>query len=494
MKQVMTRDASGTTEALPDLLAPWSPSVKGNGDIFYDGFEGPTYPWSVWSPAGTPTWAGTNYRAAAGSASAYCAGSTIAPPGPYANSMQAWMWTGPISLVGVTTATLEYQLYLVSEFEHDKLFVGVSLDDTNYYGTSWWGDSGGWMTDSVDLTNVPTLGNVCGQSTVYVAFVFESDLLTAYEGGYVDEVRITEGGAPPTTAITSLTPNHGVTGTSVDIAGANLGTSGTVRFGTTTASTSAWTASSITCTVPASLSPGSVNVTVTPAGGTASNALPFTVDEPSALKDVVWTINGQPLTVKYQGALTISGTLRDAGSQALISNHRGWLFWTWDASDINSWDVYTYVDSASGLFSTPVNGWIVRRTYFCWFSDEDSTYNAGLSDNLTIMAKARLSPPPIPKTVRRGVRVVAWGTLLPQHSDAANQQNHTKAQFCRYSNGRYRLVATLWAKAYRNTTSATQYKILVSSFGKTGRWRVRAIHQDADHAKTTSAWRYFRVT
>ena len=78
--------------------------------------------------------------------------------------------------------------------------------------------------------------------------------------------------------ITSLTPNHGLTGSTVIVAGSNLGSSGVVRFGSTSASTSNWTATSVTCTVPASLSPGAVNVTVTPSGGGASNALSFTVD------------------------------------------------------------------------------------------------------------------------------------------------------------------------------------------------------------------------
>jgi hypothetical protein len=82
----------------------------------------------------------------------------------------------------------------------------------------------------------------------------------------------------PTAAITSLTPNHAQVSTTVVIAGTNLGAGGTVRFGSTTAVTSAWSATSITCTVPSTLAAGATSVTVTPTGGSASNALPFTVD------------------------------------------------------------------------------------------------------------------------------------------------------------------------------------------------------------------------
>ena len=74
----------------------------------------------------------------------------------------------------------------------------------------------------------------------------------------------------PAAAIASLSPTHGQTATSVVIAGTNLGTSGTVRFGATVATTTAWSATQVTATVPASLAPGTTTVTVTPAGATAA--------------------------------------------------------------------------------------------------------------------------------------------------------------------------------------------------------------------------------
>jgi hypothetical protein len=89
----------------------------------------------------------------------------------------------------------------------------------------------------------------------------------------------------PTAAITSLTPNHAQTGASVVIAGTNLGSGGTVRFGTTVAATGAWSATAVTATVPAGLSPGAAGVTVTPTGGAASNALTYTVDAPPVPTD-----------------------------------------------------------------------------------------------------------------------------------------------------------------------------------------------------------------
>ncbi|MGG9972204.1 IPT/TIG domain-containing protein [Ferruginibacter sp. SUN002] len=80
------------------------------------------------------------------------------------------------------------------------------------------------------------------------------------------------GGTAPT--ITTLTPNHGLVGATIVIAGTNL-TGGTVKFGSVTASASSVTATSITCTVPAGAATG--NVTVVTSAGT-SNALAFTLD------------------------------------------------------------------------------------------------------------------------------------------------------------------------------------------------------------------------
>ena len=62
-----------------------------------------------------------------------------------------------------------------------------------------------------------------------------------------------------------------------------------MRFGTTVAATSAWSATSVTATVPAGLSPGAVAVTVTPSGGAASDARTYTVDAPPPTDDVAPT-------------------------------------------------------------------------------------------------------------------------------------------------------------------------------------------------------------
>jgi len=116
-----------------------------------------------------------------------------------------------------------------------------------------------------------------------------------------------------TAAIGSLTPSHGQTGATVDIAGTDLGTSGEVRFGTAVATISAWSATSVTCTVPASLASGAVDVTVTPSGGAASNARSFTVDAPSGIDTTAptTTASGAGANGWYNHTVTVGLTATD---------------------------------------------------------------------------------------------------------------------------------------------------------------------------------------
>jgi hypothetical protein len=89
-------------------------------------------------------------------------------------------------------------------------------------------------------------------------------------------VSFTYDGVTPSPVLTSVNPNAGAPGSTVVLMGTDLGTSGTVYFGATSATTSSWAATAIVATVPASLSAGNYNVTVS-TGGKTSNALTFTV-------------------------------------------------------------------------------------------------------------------------------------------------------------------------------------------------------------------------
>jgi len=109
---------------------------------------------------------------------------------------------------------------------------------------------------------------------------------------------------PPAPGISSLSPNSGAVGATVTITGSNFGSSqgtSTVTFNGTSAGTaSAWSATSITVTVPSGAATGNVVVTV---GGQASNGVSFTVTVPAPSITSLSPTSGPVGT-----AVTIAGT------------------------------------------------------------------------------------------------------------------------------------------------------------------------------------------
>ena len=96
---------------------------------------------------------------------------------------------GPFSLVNATDAEMLFDYWVKSELNYDRLFVGASIDGNNFYGSSVSGDTGGWGSGNLDLTNVYTLGNLLGQPSVWIAFIFATDYSVTYpEGAYVDNI------------------------------------------------------------------------------------------------------------------------------------------------------------------------------------------------------------------------------------------------------------------------------------------------------------------
>src|SRR4029077_6917830 len=94
--------------------------------------------------------------------------------------------------------------------------------------------------------------------------------------------RAAGSGTPPP-SITNLSPVSGPVGTPVTISGANFGASqgtSTVTFNGTTATPTAWNATSITAPVPAGATTGNVVVTVS---AQTSNGVNFTVGNVSPI-------------------------------------------------------------------------------------------------------------------------------------------------------------------------------------------------------------------
>ena len=118
-----------------------------------------------------------------------------------------------------------------------------------------------WSATSITAT-VPTSATT-GDVVVTVSGVPTGD-------GHTFTVTSTSSGP----AITGVTPTQGPVGTSVTITGNNFGSSGSVQFAGVSASTSGWTSTSITASVPTGAATGDIVVNVSSVN---SNGADFTV-------------------------------------------------------------------------------------------------------------------------------------------------------------------------------------------------------------------------
>ncbi len=169
--------------------------------IAAENFEG-AFPKAGWqvadfnSSGGEYYWAKRACRIYAGTYSGWSVGAGaqgggLACGANYPNEAFSWLIYGPFSLVGATDAELAFQSWFNTEVSYDRLFWGASLNGNNFYGVSVDGSSGSWVPQTFDLTDVYTLGNLLGQSQVWIAFVFSSDASVTYpEGAYVDEILL----------------------------------------------------------------------------------------------------------------------------------------------------------------------------------------------------------------------------------------------------------------------------------------------------------------
>lgn len=107
-------------------------------------------------------------------------GSTVSCNGSYPNNTQTWMVYGPIDLSQVKDGRITLKVWADIEYSYDEMGWGVSLDNDSFYGHAFSGDSQGWTSDTIDLKNVYSLGNVTGASKVWIGIWFESDEMNDY--------------------------------------------------------------------------------------------------------------------------------------------------------------------------------------------------------------------------------------------------------------------------------------------------------------------------
>ena len=217
-------------DGLRSLLSPntsSSPAVINDGwvPILSDDFEG-TFPgvWTVFdnngSNYGTYHWNKRNCHAYEGSYSAWAVGGGADGDGlscgsAYPDYAWSWMIYGPFSLEDATAAEVNFKYWLNSESGYDKFWIVASIDGTGFSGLYTSGNSNVWSEYTFDLTDVGSLGDLSGESQVWIGFIFQSDGSVNYaEGAYVDNVLLRKYVQDIPTDTPTSTPTGSVTPTS----------------------------------------------------------------------------------------------------------------------------------------------------------------------------------------------------------------------------------------------------------------------------------------
>jgi hypothetical protein len=202
--------ATGTTGSIPGTLG-WS-------SLMTQTFEGtfPTGSWTVFDNDGTTNgeyyWDEDDYLANGGTYSAWAANGGANGKDPYyyyyPNNMQSWMVYGPVDLSTYTDAELLFYYWNESEPDYDYFYWMASTDGSDFNGYMVSGDSGGWNYINFDLTAVPTLGDITGDSSVWIAFIFTSDVSNpvGYDGPFVDDILL-QGNSGARPNLVAFTPS-----------------------------------------------------------------------------------------------------------------------------------------------------------------------------------------------------------------------------------------------------------------------------------------------
>ena len=191
------KPASHDPELAPEDITEPTVQAAGWSSILSENFEGafPTGLWNTYDgddPTNIVYWAADDYKPHWGVYSAWAARGGRDGLDPsyyyYPSYCNSWMVYGPFDLSDATDAELLFYYWNLSELNYDLFGWYASIDGAYFYGTRVSGNSEGWLAVNFDLTSVPYLGNVTGDSSVWIAFVFTSNGPNLSDGPFVDDI------------------------------------------------------------------------------------------------------------------------------------------------------------------------------------------------------------------------------------------------------------------------------------------------------------------
>lgn len=200
----LTYPYSALNVYLPLAMRPGTPWNTVVAENFEGGFPAGWQLDSAWYYGGTyynvtsqVAWGKRTCHAFSGSYGGWAVGggsigSTKPCSAGYPDDTLTFMTYGPINLSQVKDGLLSMKFWLDSEYSYDHLGMGVSIDNNMFYGDFFSGNSNGWQVDTLDLKNVPTLGNVTGRSQVWIGMWFDTDYanLNYEEGAFIDDILL----------------------------------------------------------------------------------------------------------------------------------------------------------------------------------------------------------------------------------------------------------------------------------------------------------------
>ncbi|MFA5845195.1 MAG: SMP-30/gluconolactonase/LRE family protein [Coriobacteriia bacterium] len=194
------------------------------------------------------------------------------------------------------------------------------------------------------------------------------------------------------------------------------------------------------------------------------------------------TLRVAPDTRAYGARVTvnIACTIADEASSAPLPGATARF---WRSTNGRTWSpIATRTADAAGgvVFAQPLT--LTVRTLWRITSHETT------SATLEVLPRAYLAAPTVPAYARRNVRFVASGLLKPRHRPGTYP---VIVDCYRYEDGRWVLRSSVLGRAWDDAGSTRYRAAIVLPY--TGRWRLKATHNDAEHPSTISGWSYLTV-